>query len=126
MLPTLGEPEHAREVTAAMAEQRAYLLRADGVAVGALVLSRDGAAVDLLLTHPLARRSNVLARLIGVARDGVGHRRALSTTTYRAGDRADTGHHADLLRLGFTPGDRLTEFGYPTQRMCLGPATRRG
>jgi AraC-like DNA-binding protein len=124
MLPTLGEPEHARVVTATMAEQRALLLRADGVAVGALALSRDGATIDLLLTHPLTRRTGALARLIGVARDVVGHGVALSTTTYRAGDRADTGHHADLQRLGFALGERLTEFGYPTQRMYLDPAMR--
>ena len=43
----------------------------------------------------------------------------ISTTTFREGDRADTGHRKALLSLGFTEAERLTEFGYPTQKMIL-------
>ena len=41
----------------------------------------------------------------------------ISTTTYRERDRADTGHRALLLELGFAQRELLTEFGYPTQRL---------
>lgn len=43
----------------------------------------------------------------------------LSITTFREGDRADTGYRAELKRLGFEERELLVEFGYPTQRFVL-------
>lgn len=40
-------------------------------------------------------------------------------TTFREGDRADTGHRDGLKRLGFAERELLVEFGYPTQRFVL-------
>lgn len=43
----------------------------------------------------------------------------LHITTYRKGDKADTGHRRALKDLGFAEAELLTEFGYPTQRFIL-------
>ena len=43
----------------------------------------------------------------------------ISMTTYREGDKADTGHRALLRQLGFAERELLIEFGYPTQRFVL-------
>ena len=51
--------------------------------------------------------------------------RPIAITTFRAGDRADTGQRAAYRRLGFREAELLTEFGYPTQRMVLRPGERR-
>jgi len=40
-----------------------------------------------------------------------------SITTFREGDRADTGQRAEYMGLGFVEADFLTEFGYPTQKL---------
>lgn len=40
-------------------------------------------------------------------------------TTYREGDKADTGHRKLIQELGFAEAELLTEFGYPTQRFVL-------
>lgn len=40
----------------------------------------------------------------------------MSTTTYREGDKADTGHRETLTELGFAEAELLIEFGYPTQK----------
>ena len=42
-------------------------------------------------------------------------------TTYREGDRADTGHRALLKNLGFAEKELLIEYGYPTQRFAISP-----
>ena len=42
-------------------------------------------------------------------------------TTYREGDKADTGHREILKQLGFAERELLIEFGYPTQRFVLPP-----
>ena len=41
----------------------------------------------------------------------------ISITTYRKGDRADTGYREELRQLGFAERELLIEFGYPTQRL---------
>ena len=40
-------------------------------------------------------------------------------TTYRKGDRADTGYREELRQLGFAERELLIEFGYPTQRFVF-------
>ena len=43
----------------------------------------------------------------------------ISITTYRKGDRADTGYREELRQLGFAERELLIEFGYPTQRFVF-------
>lgn len=43
----------------------------------------------------------------------------ISITTYREGDKADTGHRKAIMDLGFAEAELLVEFGYPTQRFIL-------
>ena len=45
----------------------------------------------------------------------------ISMTTYRAGDKADTGYRDLLKNLGFAERELLIEYGYPTQRFVLKP-----
>ena len=40
-------------------------------------------------------------------------------TTFRAGDKADTGYREIWESLGFAEAELLIEFGYPTQRFIL-------
>ena len=43
----------------------------------------------------------------------------ITLTTYRAGDKADTGWREEYRHLGFTERELLVEYGYPTQRFVL-------
>ena len=43
----------------------------------------------------------------------------ISVTTFREGDKADTGHREVWESLGFAKAELLIEFGYPTQRFIL-------
>ena len=45
-------------------------------------------------------------------------------TTFREGDKADTGYRELLKHLGFAERELLMEFGYPTQRFVL--SAKRG
>ena len=45
--------------------------------------------------------------------------REISITTYREGDRADTGQRREIKGLGFAEAELLVEYGYPTQRFVL-------
>ena len=50
--------------------------------------------------------------------------REIVITTYREGDRADTGHRDIIKGLGFGERELLTEFGYPTQRFVFSPVRK--
>ena len=50
----------------------------------------------------------------------------ISMTTYREGDKADTGHRDLLKSLGFAERELLTEDGYPTQRFVFLPSNKEG
>ena len=52
--------------------------------------------------------------------------REISITTFREGDKADTGQREEYKRLGFAESELLTEFGYPTQRLILPPKQEKG
>ena len=43
----------------------------------------------------------------------------MTITTYREGDKADTGQRQEIKKLGFAEAELLVEFGYPTQRFVL-------
>lgn len=43
----------------------------------------------------------------------------VTVTTFREGDKADTGYRDMFQRLGFAEAELLVEFGYPTQRLVL-------
>ena len=48
----------------------------------------------------------------------------ISMTTYREGDKADTGHRDLLKSLGFAERELLIEYGYPTQRFVFNPSDK--
>ncbi len=43
----------------------------------------------------------------------------ISITTYREGDKADTGYRDEIKGLGFAEAELLVEYGYPTQRFMM-------
>ena len=44
---------------------------------------------------------------------------AVTVTTFREGDKADTGHRNTIKSLGFAEAELMVEFGYPTQKFIL-------
>ena len=48
----------------------------------------------------------------------------ITLTTYRAGDKADTGWREEYRHLGFIERELLVEYGYPTQRFMLLPENK--
>lgn len=117
--PCLNECDH-EAWAAACIEQRRALVAWDGEALaGALAFDPDTAHIDVLAVHPQYRRLDVARALIDALCAVELPGRDVSLTTFRAGDRADTGQRRDLLALGFQEAEMLEEFGYPTQRFIL-------
>lgn len=82
--------------------------------------------IDFLGIHPQYRNRGIQKRFIDILREKYLPGCALSTTTYRERDKADTGYRRAWKRLGFAEDELLVEFGYPTQRLILPSEARTG
>ncbi|MCD7897089.1 MAG: GNAT family N-acetyltransferase [Planctomycetaceae bacterium] len=118
--PNLQEEDYSRSLRESIRSGQAFILRDGPTAAGILMLCREAGSIDFMAIHPLYRHAGIDAALLDQA-DRAFHRdrREISITTFRAGDKADTGQRETYAGLGFREADLLTEFGYPTQRFVL-------
>ena len=122
--PVMDEDDYLNEITKAVEEKRALLLKDENILIGAMTFSRETGSIDFLGIHPQYRKQEIpklfLDALLEIYLPG----QKISMTTYRQGDKADTGHRDLLKNLGFAERELLTEFGYPTQRFVFYPADK--
>lgn len=77
--------------------------------------------IDFLAVHPQYRRLGITKLFLDKLADELLCGREITLTTYRAGDKADTGYREEYCRMGFTEREQLVEYGYPAQRFVLFP-----
>ncbi len=124
--PCLEETSHMEQVRKYI-EQRQALIMRDGTAIiGAVAFSCNTGSIDFLAVHPQYRHYGAAKALLDFMRRRLFAGREVSITTFREGDKADTGQRAEYKRLGFAESELLTEFGYPTQRLVLPPKQEKG
>ncbi len=117
--PCLYEAEYLPVLREKIRTGQALILKDGGIAIGIMLFSYDTGSIDFMGSHPLYRKKGIpkafLAKVMGeLVRD-----RQISITTYREGDRADTGQRQEIKGLGFAEAELLVEYGYPTQRFVL-------
>jgi len=119
--PRLDEASHLLRVKRYIEGRQALLMRDGETIIGAAAFSPQAGSVDFLAVHPQYRRSGAAQALLDFMTGGPFAGSEVSITTFRAGDRADTGQRAAYKRLGFAEAELLYEFGYPVQRLVLPP-----
>jgi len=116
--PHLHEDEHIGVLKQRIKTKQALILKDGNVAIGIMLFSYTG-SIDFMGTHPLYRQRGIprafLDKVMGELLQG----KEISITTYRDGDKADTGQRKQIMELGFAEAELLEEFGYPTQRFVL-------
>ena len=137
--PHLVESSYRRDLETRISQKEALILKDGETAVGAVAFSlyhdtpdpgRISVHIGFLCVHPQYRRRGIPRLFLEwfsrqperfFMQAGAGSKACfeLSITTFREGDRADTGYRAELKRLGFEERELLIEFGYPTQRFVL-------
>ena len=119
--PVMNEVDYLNAITKCINEKRALVLRDDNILIGTMTFSEQSGCIDFLGIHPQYRKQGIqrlfLDALVEIYLPG----REVSMTTYREGDKADTGHRDTLKQLGFAERELLIEFGYPTQRFVFSP-----
>ncbi|MCH3916703.1 MAG: AraC family transcriptional regulator [Spirochaetia bacterium] len=118
--PCFDEREHISAVEKYIKAGQALLAYKGNILVGALLVSPDRGFIDFLGIHPLCRKTELASLLLSKAVHGLLQGSdTVCMTTYRDGDRSDTGYRKFLLDSGFVPSDLSVEFGYPTQKFLF-------
>lgn len=123
--PCLNEEDYFNTLQKCITEKRALILRDDDMAVGIMLFSFENGSIDFLAVHPQYRNLGITKLFLDKLMDEIIVGKEISITTYRAGDKADTGYREELYQLGFAEKELLVEFGYPTQRFVL-PQKHKG
>ena len=117
--PYLNEEQYFEALEKAISEKRALILRDDDMVIGVMIFSAETCSIDFLAVHPQYRNMGVTKLFVDKLAKEILTGKDISITTYREGDRADTGYRDELRRMGFAERELLVEFGYPTQRFIL-------
>ena len=120
--PCLEESSYLDTLRAYIDAGQALMMESGGVAIGVMLFSLDTGCIDFFGVHPQFRHRGVYRAFLDTLIADYLPGREISITTFREKDRADTGHRAQLITLGFAERELLVEFGYPTQRFVLSPA----
>ena len=119
--PVMNEAEYQHAITTCIEEKRALVLKDGRILAGAMAFSYDSGSIDFLGIHPQYRRKGVHKLFLDVLLERYLPGKEISMTTYREGDKADTGYRDILKQSGFAERELLIEFGYPTQRFVHPP-----
>ena len=117
--PHLNESEYLMTLKEYIRKKQALILKSEGIAVAVMTISHNTGSIDFFGVHPLYRNSNIDRLFLDKLMNELLADRSISITTFREGDKADTGYRDAYLNLGFAEAELLTEFGYPTQRLIL-------
>ena len=119
--PVMDEADYLRKLVIAINEKRALVLKDNGVLIGAMAFSSQSGCIDFLGVHPQYRNKGIQRLFLEALLETYLPGQEICTTTFREGDKADTGYRNLLKQLGFAERELLVEFGYPTQRFVLSP-----
>ena len=119
--PVMNEEDYLKEITKHIEEKHALVLKDGDILVGAMAFSDNPSCIDFLGIHPQYRKQDIQKLFLDVLLETYLPGKEISMTTYREGDRADTGHRELLKNLGFAERELLIEYGYPTQRFTISP-----
>lgn len=122
--PCLDKKDYTANLHQYIADKKALILRDVGLAIGVMGLSPDTGSIDFLAVHPQYRHLGITELFLDKLAGELLYGKEITLTTYRAGDKADTGWREEYRRLGFAERELLVEYGYPTQRFVLPPKNK--
>lgn len=122
--PCLDRNKYTANLYPYIAAKKALILRDRDMTIGVMGFSPDTGSIDFWAVHPQYRHLGVTELFLDKLMDELLYGKEITLTTYRAGDKADTGYREEYCRLGFTERELLVEYGYPTQRFVLLPGNR--
>lgn len=117
--PYLIEDDYLKVLKQCIIDQRALIIKDKKIAIGIMIFSYDTGSIDFLGIHPQYRKQGVAKAFLKKVIKEYLKGKEISITTFREGDKADTGYREVYKSLGFAESELLIEFGYPTQKFVL-------
>lgn len=117
--PYLDEKQYLAQLQKCIRDRRALILKDVENVVGIMAFHEKTGSIDFLGVHPQYRKKGIEKAFCEKALHELADTEAITVTTFREGDKADTGYRQTFKNLGFTEAELLVEFGYPTQRFIL-------
>ncbi len=117
--PHLDEEQYLEQLRECIRNRRALILKDATVAVGIMAFHEMTGSIDFLGVHPQYRKRGIARAFCEKALYELVRSKEITVTTFREGDKADTGYRRTFKNLGFAEAELLVEFGYPTQRFIL-------
>jgi AraC-like DNA-binding protein len=117
--PHLEEGQYLGQLRETIRNRRALIMKDGDTAVGIMAFNEMTGSIDFLGVHPQYRKKGIAKAFCEKALYELVCSEAITVTTFREGDKADTGHRKTIKSLGFAEAELLVEFGYPTQRFIL-------
>ena len=124
--PCMDREKYMENLHQYISDKKALILWDGRLAIGIMGFSTDSGNIDFFAVHPQYRNLGITKLFVDKLADELLYGREITLTTYRAGDRADTGYRKEYCSLGFSERELLVEYGYPTQRLVLLPGSRIG
>ncbi len=117
--PHLDEKQYLEQLQEYIKNKRALILKDADTAIGIMAFNEVTGSIDFFGVHPQYRKRGIAKAFCEKALYELARSAQLSVTTFREGDKADTGYREVWGSLGFAEAELLIEFGYPTQRFIL-------
>ncbi|MEG0527423.1 MAG: AraC family transcriptional regulator [Longicatena sp.] len=117
--PNLKEEEYLEKLKQCIHSQQAFVIFDGSMMIGAMAFCKETGSVEFLGVHPQYRKHDIARSFLLRLYHELLNEVPISVTTFREGDKADTGYRDAFKQIGFAEGELLTEYGYPTQKMIL-------
>ncbi|MGH0052375.1 MAG: helix-turn-helix domain-containing protein [Sphaerochaetaceae bacterium] len=117
--PCFEEPCCIANLKTAIANDQALVMKDGDQIIGAMIFERETGNIPFLGIHPQFKRKGIIEAFLKKAANEIPFAKTLQVTTYRAGDKADTGYRSLFKQLGFEASSLLIEYGYPTQLFTI-------
>ena len=117
--PHLDETQYLEQLQEYIKNKRALVLKDADTAIGIMAFNEVTGSIDFFGVHPQYRKRGIAKAFCKKVLYELTQSAQISVTTFRAGDKADTGYRDVWESLGFAEAELLNEFGYPTQRFIL-------
>lgn len=117
--PYLNKKDYLEKLKFSIETKQALIFKQEKMAIGVVIFSYKRSSIEFMGIHPQYRNCGIQKIFLDKLLNEFLFGKIISTTTYRKNDKADTGYRNELIKLGFTEKELLTEFGYPTQRFIF-------
>lgn len=124
--PHLDEKQYLEQLREYIRNKRALILKNAGTTAGVMAFNEMTGSIDFLGVHPQYREKGIARAFCEKVLQELTCSEIITVTTFREGDKADTGYRNTIKSLGFAEAELLVEFGYPTQRFVLRKEEKEG